>query len=138
MHESSPQEQFVLLYERLKFYHDSAIDAVFKVTTPLLVVIGWLITSDSTRAVLARDSAVRWSAVTAILLFAIQFTASAWRTTEHSRRAAVQLDALAYVPRERYADIVLGRGVALSFIIINSAFCLLAIVLMLRASPAPS
>ena len=76
--------------------------------------------------------------MTAILLFAIQFTASAWRTTERSRRAALQLDRLAYVPRERYADIVLGRGVALSFIIINSAFCLLAIVLMLRASPAPS
>ena len=133
MHEPSPQEQFALLYERLEFYHDSAIDAVFKVTAPLLVVIGWVTTSESARAVLARDAAVRWCAVTAILLFAIQFSASAWSTTQCSRRIAVQLEALAYLPRGRYADIVLRRRVALSFITINSAFCVLAIVLVLHA-----
>jgi hypothetical protein len=136
MLEPTTQEQFALLYERLKFYHDGAIDAVFKVTAPLLVVIGWVTTSDSARSVLARDAAVRWCAVTAIVLFAVQFTASAWRTTERSRRIAIQLDSLGYLPCERYADIVLRRGVAMSFIVINWAFCVLAVVLILRTSSA--
>jgi len=92
--------------------------------------------SDSARSVLARDAAVRWCAVTAIVLFAVQFTASAWRTTERSRRIAIQLDSLGYLPCERYADIVLRRGVAMSFIVINWAFCVLAVVLILRTSSA--
>jgi hypothetical protein len=134
MAEPSEKEQFDVLYERLKFYHDSAIDAVLKVTVSLLVVIGWVMTSESARSLLAADRLVRWCAVAAIVLFATQFVAGALRSVRRSQMIAQQLDALAYMPPEYYHDLVLRRSLAVSFAIMNAAFSAVALVLVLRST----
>src|SRR5262249_35116535 len=123
-----------LLYERLKFYHDSAIDAVFKVTASLLLVLGWLTTSDTARRLFASDLAARWCAAVVIVLFDLQFVVAAFRSTGRSQKIAKQLDSLAYLPPASYHDIVLHPGLALAFALMNSAFCAAAIVLLFHSA----
>lgn len=134
MSEPTSKEQFDLLYERLKFYHDSAIDAVFKVTASLLVVIGWVTTSDSARKTLATDGMLRWCASAAVVLLALQFIAGAWRSASRSHRITGQLDDLAYMPTGYYGDLLLHRRLTLAFVIMNSALSAIAIILILRSS----
>ncbi|HEX4964517.1 MAG TPA: hypothetical protein VF173_27120 [Thermoanaerobaculia bacterium] len=133
MSEPTAKEQFDLLYERLKFYHDSAIDAVFKVTASLLLVMGWVTTSETARRIFAADQSIRWCAIVAILLFDVQFVAAAFRSTERSQNVARQLDSLAYMPRVYYRDLVLRSSLTLAFALMNSAFCAAAIVVLLRS-----
>ena len=134
MSEPTAKEQFDLLYERLKFYHDSAIDAVFKVTASLLLVMGWVTTSETARRIFAADQPIRWCAIVAILLFDAQFVVAAFRSTGRSQNIARQLDSLAYMPQAYYRDIVLRSSLTLAFALMNSAFCAAAIVLLFRAS----
>ena len=130
--EPTAKDQFDLLYERLKFYHDSAIDAVFKVTASLLLVMGWVTTSDTARKILAADPPVRWCAVVAVVLFDMQFIAAAFRSTGRSQRIALQLDSLAHMPRAYYQDIVLHFSLAIAFALMNSAICVAVVVLLLK------
>jgi hypothetical protein len=134
MSEPTAKEQFDLLYERLKFYHDSAIDAVFKVTASLLLVIGWLTTSETARRIFAADRLMCWCAIVALLLFDVQFVAAAFRSAGRSQNIARQLDSLAYMPQAYYRGIVLRSSLPIAFALMNSAFCATAIILLLRSS----
>jgi len=78
--EATNKERFDILYEQLKFLHDRALDAVFKVTAALLLVTGWVATSDSTRRLLASDRASRWLSAFVVILYGALYAATALRT----------------------------------------------------------
>jgi hypothetical protein len=138
--EATNKERFDLLYEQLKFFHDRALDAVFKVTAALLVVTGWVATSDSMRRLLASDRASRWLSVFVLILYGALYVAAALRTCRRSAQVARELDAIAYMPREHYQGLVVPFRVAIMFIAMNSVLCLALIFFVVgsRPSSAPS
>ena len=101
---ASEEAKFDLLYEALKGYQTGFIDAAFKTTASLLVVAGWLMTSEAARKFLGGSPVLRRTAVVAILIAGLLYGVTSWRVYRFSQRARRNLDSLAYMPTEFYAD----------------------------------
>jgi hypothetical protein len=126
--EATDKERFDLLYEQLKYFHDRALDAVFNVTAALLLVTGWVATSDNTRRILASDRTSRWLSLLVVILYGALYVAAALRTSRRSAQVARELDAIAYMPREHYRGLEVPFPVAMMFIVMNSVLCLALII----------
>jgi len=91
----------------LKYYRDSSIDSVFKVAGLLIIVGGWLVTSKDARAFLATNILIRLTAVVVVLAIAIVYAVIAIRVMLHSRLTFNRLEQLAYMPVERFQEVLI-------------------------------
>jgi hypothetical protein len=101
------KEQFDLLYGQFKDYHDSSIDAAFKLVGFLILVTGWVLTSREARGFLAGDLSARRAAVSVIVLVGVAVVAFAFRALHLSRNAYRRLQELGYMPRQYYEDLLM-------------------------------
>src|SRR5689334_16519625 len=92
------KEQFELLYGILKAYHDSSLDTALKAMGFLLLVMGWVLTSENARVFLARDQALQWASIAVLAMAAVLFALFARRVLLESRATFRALEALDYIP----------------------------------------
>lgn len=126
------QERFELLHARLEHYHSSGIDSVFKMAGFLLVVSGWVLTSDNAQALLARDPFIRGAAVATVLFTAATMVVIAVRLMRESQRTFRQLQALAYMPAEYYQDIAVKPSTIAPFVIADAVLSAVLCTFILR------
>lgn len=126
------KEQFELLFSKLKHLNDSALDSAFKVTGFLILVTGWVVTSDNARAFLQDDPVVRWAAVLVVGMAAVAFAVVARGMTRQSQQTLQALEALAYMPADRFRDLAIQRTSARLFIALDLVLSLALCVFILR------
>src|SRR5205823_4077736 len=107
-------------------------DGGYKVVGSLLLVIGWIVTSDKAREVLRGSAAARFAGATGVLCSAVGSAYLTLQLQQKSAHTAEMLDRLNYVPREFYADRIVTAGTAWVVIVIGSVIACAAVVLMFR------
>lgn len=132
MEGGSAKEQFDLLYAKLVYYRDSAIESVFKVVGFLVLATGWIITSDKAREFVSSDPLVRWSAVTVIVFVAVTFAVIATQVTRQSLQTFEALKELNYMPVSYFQDVVANPRVAALFVATDLAISLALCIFMIR------
>lgn len=128
----SVKEQFELLYSKLKFVNESALDSAFKVTGFLILVTGWVVTSDNARAFLIGDPVVRWASVFVVLVGAAAFAIVAGGMTRQSQQTFRALQALGFMPVEYFRDMAISPYSLRVFVIIDLVLSLALCTFILR------
>lgn len=126
------EDQFALLYERLQFFHSSGLDSVFKVAGFLLLVTGWVLTSDNVRELLSRDPLVRWAAVATLIFAAATFTGITLRAVRQSEKIFRQLKDLGYMPTEHFEDLEVRFSTVAPFLVLDFVLTFALCVFVLR------
>lgn len=129
---ASVKEQFELLYSKLKYFNDSSLDSAFKVTGFLILVTGWVVTSDNARAFLQSDPVVRWAAVLVVLMAAVAFAVVARGMMRQSQQTFRALQALSYMPAEHFRDLAISPYSVRLFVVIDLVLSLALCVFVLR------
>jgi hypothetical protein len=127
-------KRFDLLYDQLKATRSATIDGVFKATAALLVVGGWVATSESSRKVLSGDRVMRWLSALCILAYAVLYVFALSRAVRSSRQTARLLDSLNYIPCTDYESLVLSARTAIAFMSVNLLLSGTIAASVLRAS----
>ena len=91
------KEQFTVLYGSYARAYERFVENAYKTTTIMLVVLGWLLSSDSARAFLRSDHTVLTLCVLLIALAALSIWATFHRLAKLSAGLRVQLEQLADV-----------------------------------------
>jgi hypothetical protein len=130
--DATAKERFDLLYAKLKHHHDSALDSAFKFAGLLLLMIGWIVTSDSSRNFLKGDVFIRWGAITAILLGAVVYGVVALHVYQTAKKIVRYLDDLGYTLRLYYADLLPNPFIVTIFVIFNFILCVILALFILR------
>lgn len=128
----SVKEQFDLLYSKLKFLNESALDSAFKVTGFLILVTGWVVTSDNARVFLAGDPVVRWASVVVVLVGAVAFAVVAQGMMRQSQQTSRALQALAFMPVDYFRDMTISPYSLQLFVIIDLVLSLALCTFILR------
>jgi hypothetical protein len=126
-------KRFDLLYDQLKATRSATIDGVFKATAALLVVGGWVATSESSRKVLSGDRVMRWLSAICIIAYAVLYVFALSRGVRSSRQTARLLGSLNYIPYTDYESLVLSVRTAVVFMLVNSLLSGTIAVNVLRA-----
>lgn len=129
---ASVKEQFDLLYSLLRYYTDSAMESAFKVTGFLVLVTGWVMTSDNARAILGHDPVSRWTAVVTVLFAAGMFAGIAIRVLRQSQLTLRQLRALDYMSIDYYQEQALTPKIVTVFVAVDVVLSITLCVFILR------
>jgi len=135
---ASPKEKFTLLFEMLKFYYSSPLDGLVRTSAILLVVAGWMASSDAVQRQLDLNPWLRWWGLTLIAVGEGLYLYISWRVYLRSKITSRLLDELAYMETKYYANYrIPGRVMAAycvaSILIAASAGTL---VFMIQAKPS--
>jgi hypothetical protein len=128
------KEQFDLLYANLKHYHDSSIDSVFKVAGFLIIVGGWLVTSQDARAFLASSLLIRLTAVAVISVVGVVYVQLAVRVLRESQRTFEMLKRLSYMPTENFQQVVIRPSTILPFVLASTVISLALCIFILQGA----
>jgi len=123
--EASVKEKFDLLFVLLKDYFNQIVDNSFRHATVEVVVLGWLISSESARNFFQSNRVVSWYACSVTLLYAIFHSIWIWKNYLRSRTAYVQLCKLGYMPSEFFDSPRISLFMPVSFIVAHSGVALL-------------
>jgi hypothetical protein len=122
---------FTLLHEALKENYRNYTNNVWSTITGLLVAIGWLLTSEKSRALLAGSPVARRLALATVVLVAVIHLAVLWQIQETSRSIMRSLASDPYVLHQRLSPAYYGqfqvpaRHVVVSAVLDGSLFVLL-------------
>jgi hypothetical protein len=97
------KERFDVLFGSYARIHERFVETAYKVTGMLLVVLGWLLSSQTARTLLHEDVAIRVICVAVILIAALSILAAFYRLNVLSRSIRKGLDDLSYHD-QRYYD----------------------------------
>jgi hypothetical protein len=100
--EDDPKVLFQHLYKELTEYQLRFADLSVKGTGLTLLVLGWMLTSDSARSYLATSTAGRLAAIVGIVIMQISFIFIAVRMGRVMRKLAQEIEVLNYVPPSYY------------------------------------
>jgi hypothetical protein len=117
--QATAKEKFDLLYTKLKYYHDSSIDSVFKVAGFLIILAGWIITSKDTRIFLKDNYLIKLTAIFVILIVALTYTLIAVRVMRRSKQVFNMLKELGYMPATHFQDLLVSPSIIVPFVITN-------------------
>ncbi len=107
--EPSPKERFEFLYSSLCKHYSQILDIALKVTGFLLLVMGWLVTSQTAQESLNIFPSLRGVGIAAVLFTGLSFSLISVRLYKKSQKIAAQLQDLDYFPRDYYSDQVIER-----------------------------
>jgi hypothetical protein len=113
------RERFNLLYDQLKTIRSTIIDGLLRGAAVLMVVVGWAITSDSARAVMAGNATAQALTIAVAGVYAIAYLIVVSRASGASVHIAGLLDAVGYMPKSHYVNLVITRTVAMPHIVLN-------------------
>jgi hypothetical protein len=119
------------LHSELLEYQTRFVDTSMRGTGLLFLFLGWMLTSDSGRAFIAKSAVGRSAAVSGITIIMIMYLLIATRMTRVMRGLGHEMDALAYLPRSYYDFRVLPKRVTAVVSAITIVPALIAIVFML-------
>jgi hypothetical protein len=101
-HSASDQEKFSILYSSYARAYERFLENGFKTLATVLVVLGWLLSSQPARAFFAVNDAARLTAVGLIAIGAVFLCMTFGRLSSLSRALRVRLDRLAFMECEFY------------------------------------
>ena len=133
MPETDVSKAFAHLHKELVEYQLRLADITSKGTALGLLVIGWMLTSDSARSFIATSRVGRLAAVAGITLMAAAYILLTVRMTRVMRSLGRQLNALDYFPASYYDFRVYTPRVAIATAAIAIAPAGVAVALMLFA-----
>jgi len=129
---SLAKEQFSALYGSYARAYERFVENAYKVTTLMLVILGWLLSSDTARKFLNGDHLVLILCVLLIALAAISIFTTFRRLTRLSAALRLKLDQLAYIDSTSYDQHRISRPMIIAVIGQNLLLCALIEVLLLR------
>ena len=129
--ESEPKTLFQHLHKELVEYQLRFVDLTMKGSGLVLLFLGWMLTSQSTRAFIAASTAARFAAISGIVVMVTAYLCIAIRMSRVSRDLGAQMDALEYLPCSYYDFRKIQPGVALAAAATVTAPAAVSIALML-------
>ena len=126
------KEQFSALYGSYARAYERFVENAYKVTTLMLVVLGWLLSSETARKFLHEDHAVLMLCVLLIALAALSIFTTFLRLTRLSVTLRAKLDQLAYIDSVFYDQHRISQPMIVAVIGQNLLLCALIAVLLLR------
>ena|SRR5436305_13021709 len=129
---SVAKEQFSALYGSYARAYERFVENAYKVTTLMLVILGWLLSSDPARHFLTADRTVLTLCVLLIALAALSIWTTFRRLAGLSVSLRTKLDQLAYIESGSYDQHRLSRPMIVAVIGQNLLLCALIEVLLLK------
>ena len=105
-----------MLFGLLKDYYNLMVDNSLRHAAVEVLILGWMITSESARNFWQSHRAVSWFACTVTLLYATFQSAWMWKNYVRSRIAYMQLCKLGYMPSEYFGPRRIPLFMLISFI----------------------
>jgi len=129
----SRKERFDVLRDTLRSHNERFVRGVLGVTTALLVVIGWLLTTEPALKQFKSNTVLTIMCVSAILCLAYIYWSSITRVYRVNQDAYQKLRALAYLEEEYYEHDCLSRRYYVFGLAINVWNYILIAALILNA-----
>ncbi len=129
---SLTKERFNALYSSYARAYERFVENAYKTTTLMLVILGWLLSSDTARRFLHEERAVLAVCILLIGVAAVSIWATFRRLTALSASLRMKLDELAYMDSESYDQHRIVAPMVVAVIGQNILLCLLIEVLLLR------
>lgn len=126
-----PRLAFEHLHRELVEYQTRFIDNGVRGAGLALLMIGWILTSESARSFMSTNEAGRTAAIAGIGIMIVAFILLAVRMISVMQHLSRQLSALAYLPAEYYAFRVMPPTVAVAAASIAITPAAIAIALIL-------
>ena len=126
------KEQFNALYGSYARAYERFVENAYKVTTLMLVILGWLLSSDTARKFLDTDHLVLTLCVVLIALAAISIFTTFLRLTRLYASLRMKLDQLAYIDSGSYDQHRISGAMIIAVIGQNLLLCALIEVLLVR------
>ena len=99
----SRKEKFELGIEMLKGYRTDLQDRFEKSAALLIIAIGWLITSDTARNSLAKESRLFWGGVAVLTALIVMYCVTIYHFIERYKEVQTTVESLAYVDPAYFA-----------------------------------
>lgn len=126
-----PHEQFKILIEALKGFQTNVLDSGHKILGFMVIVLGWVVASDGTRAFLAKHLVVRYSFIACLGLSVVGYSFMVSRVYRMSQTVFLQLVRLDYANREIYEHYAIKRVVPIYYTLIHLLLsALIAVVII--------
>jgi hypothetical protein len=100
--ETETKTLFQHLHSELLEYQTRFVDVSLKGTSITLLLLGWMLTSESARTFIATSAKGRFAAIAGMLIMGVAYVSVAIRMSQVMQRLARQMDALEYLPRSYY------------------------------------
>jgi hypothetical protein len=100
--ETETKTLFQHLHSELLEYQTRFVDMSLKGASFTLLLLGWMLTSESARAFIATSTTGRSAAIAGIAIMGLAYVTIAFRMSHVMQRLARQMDALEYLPRSYY------------------------------------
>lgn len=126
------KDRFDLLYGSYAAAHTRFVENAYKITAMMLVILGWLLGSDTARYVIQSDPAVFVVCMTVIILAALSIIIAFRRVKKLSSQIRAKLNELAYVDASYYDQHQLPRSLVVAAIGLNIAICAFIMFLLVR------
>lgn len=97
---ASKKEKFNLSLEMLKGYHDGLESRVEKSTALLMIVLGWLLTSDTARKSLANNEILFWGGIITLTILIIMYCLNVYHFLRQFRKIEEKVNKLDYIDQE--------------------------------------
>jgi hypothetical protein len=134
---ATDKEKFELLYEMLRSYYQSLFDGTVKAAGVLLIIAGWVASSDSLRRELCLHHTIRWVALALPCVAFTLYLFIAIRIYVLSNSAAARLDALQYMDAGCYSNYRLRWFTLLVYCIADLALTVAIIVVIKSVESLP-
>jgi hypothetical protein len=114
-------ERFKLLHTSLKEISDLFIDNGLKTTAFLVIVMGWLFTSEQTRNYLASNSVVKWISLAVVAFIGVIHVLTCSLLYTRSKKKSLLLSELEYVEPEYYSHYRISLPHFLILVLMNTS-----------------
>ena len=128
----SAAEAFKFLYAQLASYQLSFFDNALKVTASLLLVAGWVITSESARDLLRVQAVLRYAGALLVLFCSALYALMMWRLHRMSGVTKSLLDEQGYWPPAYYVEQEISWSALWLFVAANALLSALVALLILQ------
>ena len=102
--QATSEEIFQVLYNSLLKFHTGFVASAFQVTGFLLLIMGWILTSDTAQNTLENSVYLRSLAVTGLAMASVLYGVISFRVRWLSDQVYGELEQLAYMPSKCYSD----------------------------------
>ncbi len=123
--------KFLILYGSYSRAYERFLENGFKALATFLVVLGWLLSSDTAQKFLAANAAMRWGAIALIVLAALFVVSTFRHVSRLSMSLRSKLDELAFLEPSFYEQYRITRLIYWSVVGQNLLLCLFAVCVLL-------
>ena len=112
--ETDTRTLFQHLHKELVEYQLRFVDFTMKAAGIIILLLGWMLTSESARTFIAASAKARLAVIAGITIMLVAYLGIAVRMARVSRGLGAQMDALEYLPRSYYGFRILPPRVILA------------------------